>query len=67
MRWMERSNRVGSATVAVLFAVIDTMTRECPPLLSANRMHGKGGVAVADDALIAANRRRMRTGRDGTS
>ena len=43
-------------------AVIDTLTRECPPLLSANRMHGKAGAAVADDALIAANRRRMRSG-----
>jgi DNA-binding transcriptional LysR family regulator len=45
-------------------AVIDTLTAECPPLLSANRMQGKAGVAVADDALIAANRRRMRAGRD---
>jgi DNA-binding transcriptional LysR family regulator len=46
-------------------AVIDTMTRECPPLLSANRMQGgKGGTAVADDALIAANRRRMRAARN---
>jgi hypothetical protein len=45
-------------------AVIDTLTRECPPLLSANRMQGKGGTAVADDALIAANRRRMRAARD---
>jgi DNA-binding transcriptional LysR family regulator len=46
-------------------AVIDTLTRECPPLLSANRMQGgKGGAAVADDALIAANRRRMRTARN---
>jgi DNA-binding transcriptional LysR family regulator len=46
-------------------AVIDTLSRECPPLLNANRMQGKGGVAVADDALIAANRRRMRAaGRD---
>jgi len=27
-------------------------------------MHGKAGDAVADDALIAANRRRMRAGRD---
>jgi DNA-binding transcriptional LysR family regulator len=45
-------------------AVIDTLTRECPPLLSANRMQGgKGPTAVADDALIAANRRRMRTAR----
>jgi DNA-binding transcriptional LysR family regulator len=43
-------------------AVIDTLTHECPPLLSANRMQGgKGGAAVADDALIAANRRRLRT------
>jgi hypothetical protein len=39
------------------------MKCECPPLLSANRMHGKGGAAVADDALIAANRRRMRSAR----
>ena len=46
-------------------SVIDTMTRECPPLLSANRMHGEGGTAVADDALIAANRRRMRRGGEG--
>ena len=45
-------------------AVIDTLTEECPPLLSANRMQGgKGGAAVADDALIAANRRRMRAAR----
>jgi len=48
-------------------AVIDTLTAECPPLLSANRMQGKGGDAVADDALIAANRRRMRAGRDDAS
>src|SRR5512144_3126767 len=34
-------------------AVIDTLTAECPPLLSANRMHGKAGAAVADAALIA--------------
>jgi DNA-binding transcriptional LysR family regulator len=46
-------------------AVIDTLTRECPPLLSANRMQGgKGTAAVADDALIAANRRRMRSARN---
>ena len=45
-------------------AVIETLTRECPPLLSANRMQGKGGAAVADDALIAANRRRLRSERD---
>jgi DNA-binding transcriptional LysR family regulator len=45
-------------------AVIDTLTRECPPLLSANRMQGEGGAAIADDALIAANRRRMRGSRD---
>jgi hypothetical protein len=30
-------------------------------------MQGKGGDAVADDALIAANRRRMRAGRDDAS
>lgn len=47
-------------------AVIDTLKRECPPLLSANRMHGKAGAAVADDALIAANRSRMRAGRDNS-
>ena len=45
-------------------SVIDTLTRECPPLLSANRMQGEAGAAVADDALIAANRRRMRGARD---
>jgi DNA-binding transcriptional LysR family regulator len=45
-------------------AVIDTMTRECPPLLNANRMLGDGSAAVADDALIAANRRRMRSRRN---
>jgi hypothetical protein len=28
-------------------------------------MQGKAGTAVADDALIAANRRRMRGNRDG--
>lgn len=47
-------------------AVIDTLKRECPPLLSANRMQGKAGAAIADDALIAANRRRGRAGRDDT-
>ena len=41
--------------------VIDTLTTECAPLLNANRALGEGGKAVADDALVASNRRRMRT------
>lgn len=47
-------------------AVIDTLTRECPSLLARNRMHGDGEDkgAIADDALVAANRRRVRTQRN---
>ena len=46
-------------------AVIDTLTRECPGLLARNRMHGESDAgaasgAIADDALVAANRRRVR-------
>lgn len=41
-------------------AVIDTLTRECPALLARNRMQGTGEGAIADDALVAANRRRVR-------
>jgi len=41
--------------------VIDTLSRECPALLKKNRMQGEGAGAIADDALVAANRRRMRT------
>lgn len=41
-------------------AVIDTLTRECPALLAYNRMQGDGDGAIADDALVAANRRRVR-------
>jgi len=43
-------------------AVIDTLTRECPGLLARNRMHGDNDDtgAIADDALVAANRRRVR-------
>ncbi|HET9190670.1 MAG TPA: LysR family transcriptional regulator [Rudaea sp.] len=41
-------------------AVIDTLTRECPALLARNRMQGAGEGAIADDALVAANRRRVR-------
>jgi len=41
-------------------AVIDTLTRECPALLKRNRLHGDGDSAIADDALVAANRRRVR-------
>ena len=40
-------------------AVIDTLTRECPALLKRNRMQGDGDGAIADDALVAANRRRV--------
>ncbi|MCE7951290.1 MAG: LysR family transcriptional regulator [Xanthomonadales bacterium PRO7] len=42
-------------------AVIDTLTQHCPGLLASNRMHGTGEGAIADDALVAANRRRVRT------
>ena len=43
-------------------AVIDTLTRECPGLLARNRMlvEGEDKGAIADDALVAANRRRVR-------
>ncbi|HEX6833634.1 MAG TPA: LysR family transcriptional regulator [Rudaea sp.] len=43
-------------------AVIDTLTRECPALLARNRMLGDDDAsgAIADDALVAANRRRVR-------
>jgi DNA-binding transcriptional LysR family regulator len=41
-------------------AVIDTLTRECPALLKRNRLHADGDGAIADDALVAANRRRVR-------
>ena len=43
-------------------AVIDTLTNECPALLARNRMLGEndGKGAIADDALVAANRRRVR-------
>jgi len=41
-------------------AVIDTLTRECPALLRRNRLHSDGEGAIADDALVAANRRRVR-------
>jgi DNA-binding transcriptional LysR family regulator len=44
-------------------AVIDTLTRECPGLLARNRMRGNGEGAIADDALVAANRRRVRAQR----
>ncbi|MEO5625098.1 MAG: LysR family transcriptional regulator [Dokdonella sp.] len=40
-------------------AVIDTLTSECSRHYEAYRLHGHGDVAVADDALIAANRRMM--------
>ncbi len=40
-------------------AVIDTLTQECSRHYEAYRQHGHGDVAVADDALIAANRRLM--------
>ena len=42
-------------------AVIDTLSNECPALLRRNRMQGDGDGAIADDALVAANRRRVRT------
>ena len=45
-------------------AVIDTLTRECPALLKRNRLHGEGENAIADDALVAANRRRVRSQRE---
>lgn len=48
-------------------AVIDTLKRECPPLLNANRLHGDRGTAIADDALIAAGRHRLRTGGSSSS
>lgn len=41
--------------------VIDTFTRECSSLLARNRMQGDGERAIAADALVAANRRRVRT------
>ncbi len=44
-------------------AVIDTLTRECAAHYEAYRQHGHADVAVADDALIAANRRMMSKGR----
>ena len=44
-------------------AVIDTLTRECPLHYEAYRQHGHGETAVADDALIAANRRLLKNGR----
>ena len=48
-------------------AVIDTLTRECSRHYEAYRQHGHGDAAVADDALIAANRRMMSKGRgDGS-
>jgi hypothetical protein len=42
--------------------VIDTLTQECPGLLARNRVLGDGEDqgAIADDALVAANRRRVR-------
>lgn len=40
-------------------AVIDTLTQECARHYEEYRLHGHGDVAVADDALIAANRRMM--------
>jgi DNA-binding transcriptional LysR family regulator len=40
-------------------AVIDTLTHECSRHYEAYRLHGHGEVAVADDALIAANRRML--------
>ena len=42
-------------------AVIDTLTRECPGLLARNRMQSDGEGAIADDALGAADRRRVRS------
>lgn len=44
-------------------AVIDTLTRECPPLLKANRLRGESGAAIADDALLQIERRRRRKDR----
>jgi DNA-binding transcriptional LysR family regulator len=43
-------------------AVIDTLTRECPGLLARNRLLGEtdDSNAIADDSLVAANRRRVR-------
>jgi hypothetical protein len=43
--------------------VIDTLTRECGALLSANRQQLDLDAAVADDALVGANRRRLRAQR----
>jgi DNA-binding transcriptional LysR family regulator len=40
-------------------AVIDTLSRECSRHYEAYRQHGHAEAAVADDALIAANRRTM--------
>jgi DNA-binding transcriptional LysR family regulator len=40
-------------------AVIDTLSRECALHYDAYRQQGHEGKAVADDALIAANRRRI--------
>jgi DNA-binding transcriptional LysR family regulator len=43
-------------------AVIDTLARECPTRLAINRALGEPDPAgaIADDALVAANRRRVR-------
>ena len=38
-------------------AVIDTLTHECARHYEGYRLHGHEDVAVADDALVAANRR----------
>lgn len=46
-------------------AVVETLVRECPPLLQANRMHGKTGAAIADDALLLTQRRQRRKRRAG--
>ena len=43
--------------------VIDTLTRECGALLSANRQQLQFDAALADDALVGANRRRLRAQR----
>ena len=43
-------------------AVIDTLSRECARHYEAHRQQDHGA-AVADDALIAANRRTMQSGR----
>ena len=43
--------------------VIDTLTRECGDLLRINRQQLDLDAAVADDALVGANRRRLRAQR----